>query len=115
GLSAMVLYAKAGGCRWAGVLAHYGEALEAEARRCGHCDSCARFERLLAAERNAPATETEPPPVAAAAFAPGQRVRVRRFGWGEVRACTAEMVRIDFPRHGQRDIHPDFVLATARG
>ncbi|MGQ3093336.1 MAG: RecQ family ATP-dependent DNA helicase [Roseateles sp.] len=115
GLSAMVLYAKAGGCRWAGVLAHFGEALEAEARRCGHCDSCARFERLLAAERNAPATETEPPPVAAAAFAPGQRVRVRRFGWGEVRACTAEMVRIDFPRHGQRDIHPDFVLATARG
>jgi ATP-dependent DNA helicase RecQ len=115
GLAAMVLYAKAGGCRWAGVLAHFGEALDGETGRCDHCDSCARFERLLAAERSAPPAEagkaiTEAP---AAAFEPGQRVRVRRFGWGEVQTCTAEMVRIEFPRHGVRDIHPDFVLATA--
>jgi ATP-dependent DNA helicase RecQ len=114
GLSAMVLYAKAGSCRWAGVLAHFDEALDDGAARCGHCDSCARFEKLLAAERSAPevAAATATP---ASAFKPGQRVRVRRFGWGEVQACSADAVRIAFPRHGQRDIHPDFVLATARG
>lgn len=115
GLAAMVLYAKAGGCRWAAVLAHFGETLDGDAGRCGHCDSCARFERLLAAERAAPqdATPDACPPSAAAPFEPGQRVRVRRFGWGEVQACNAERVRIDFPRHGVRDIHPDFVLAAA--
>jgi ATP-dependent DNA helicase RecQ len=115
GLSAMVLYAKAGGCRWAGVLAHFGEALDGEAGRCGHCDSCARFERLLATERTTPSAETDMAITEPATFEPGQRVRVRRFGWGEVQICSAEMVRIEFPRHGVRDIHPDFVLATARG
>jgi len=115
GLAAMVLYAKAGGCRWAGVLAHFGESLEGESGRCGHCDSCARFERLMAAERAAPRSDGEDETAGAAlpAFEPGQRVRVRRFGWGEVQACTEELVRIAFPRHGVRDIHPDFVLAKA--
>jgi ATP-dependent DNA helicase RecQ len=112
GLEALVLYAKAGGCRWAGVLAHFGEALDGEAGRCGHCDSCARFERLLAAERQAPRTETHDETTVTPAFEPGQRVRVRRFGWGEVQVCSEEMVRIDFPRHGVRDIHPDFVLGA---
>ncbi|MDG0856264.1 RecQ family ATP-dependent DNA helicase [Roseateles puraquae] len=115
GLAAMVLYAKAGGCRWATVLAHFGEALDNGADRCGHCDSCARFTRLLAAERaqGRPAPAVHPEAVAArpARFEAGQRVRVRRFGWGEVKACSDEQVRIDFPRHGLRDIHPDFVLA----
>lgn len=110
GLAAMVLYAKAGHCRWAGVLAHFGERLDGDATRCGHCDSCERFERLLAAERMSPEAGPAAAPAATPAFQPGQRVRVRRFGWGEVQACTADAVRIDFPRHGQRDIHPDFVL-----
>ena len=118
GLAAMVLYAKAGNCRWASVLAHFNETLDGDATRCGHCDSCARFERLLAAERATPdatpdATPTAPP-AQATAFAPGQRVRVRRFGWGDVQSCSAEAVRIAFPRHGVPEIHPDFVLATAR-
>ena len=115
GLAAMVLYAKAGNCRWAGILAHFGETLDEGAPRCGHCDSCARFERLVAAERGEPAEDaaaaSRPAP---AAFQPGQRVRVRRFGWGDVQRCSADMVRIAFARHGVRDIHPDFVLATAR-
>lgn len=117
GLAAMVLYAKGGNCRWAGVLAHFGETLDDGAMRCGHCDSCGRFERLLAAEREPVAAEPRhlAPQTEGAAFAPGQRVRVRRFGWGEVQACSAEAVRIAFTRHGVRDIHPDFVLATARG
>ena len=111
----MVLYAKAGSCRWAGVLAHFGETLDDGAARCGHCDSCTRFERLLATERDVPTAETQAPRTQAAAFEPGQRVRVRRFGWGEVQTCSAEAVSITFPRHGIRNIHPDFVLATARG
>ncbi len=115
GLDAMVLYAKAGNCRWAGVLAHFGEALEGGQSRCGHCDCCGRFERLLAAEREAPIPPTEAPHPVMPSFEPGQRVRVRRFGWGEVQACSADAVRIAFPRHGVRDIHPDFVLAAARG
>ncbi len=115
GLAAMVLYAKAGSCRWAGVLAHFGEALDEGAARCGHCDSCARFERLLAqdtqpAEPASPLSKAQGP-----AFEPGQRVRVRRFGWGLVIASATDAVRIAFPRHGERDIHPDFVLATGRG
>ncbi len=113
GLAAMVLYAKAGGCRWASVLAHFGETPDNDSGRCGHCDSCARFEGLLATEIKAPQPEVQEAPVAA--FAPGQRVRVRRFGWGEVQACTEELVRVAFPRHGVRDIHPDFVLAAAKG
>ena len=123
GLAAMVLYAKAGGCRWAAVLAHFAEALPDGAARCGHCDSCARFEQLLASERSAPATAVsaagrpmpEVPELPELRFAPGQRVRVRRFGWGEVQTCSDAQVRIDFPRHGVRDIHPDFVLAAAGG
>ena len=115
GLSAMVLYAKAGSCRWAGVLAHFGEALDDGATRCGHCDSCTRFERLLANEREPQAAAGEGARSSAApAFEPGQRVRVRRFGWGLVIDVSSDAVRIAFPRHGERDIHPDFVLATAR-
>ncbi|RZL39687.1 MAG: RecQ family ATP-dependent DNA helicase [Rubrivivax sp.] len=113
GLAAMVLYAKAGNCRWAGVLAHFGETLDDGATRCGHCDSCERFTALLASEQ-APADDTDRQPAQPAAFAPGARVRVRRFGWGEVQACSSDAVRIAFPRHGVRDIHPDFVLATAK-
>lgn len=113
GLAAMVLYAKAGSCRWVGVLAHFGESLDDGADRCGHCDSCARFTRLLAAK---PPAEADPvlPPTQVRAFEPGQRVRVRRFGWGEVQDCSTEAVTILFARHGQRSIHPDFVVATAR-
>ncbi|MDR7298889.1 ATP-dependent DNA helicase RecQ [Pelomonas aquatica] len=113
GLAAMVLYAKAGSCRWAGVLAHFGEALGEGQVRCGHCDSCARFETLLAAEQ-APAHGSDMQPTQARAFEPGERVRVRRFGWGEVQDCSADAVSILFARHGLRQIHPDFVLATAR-
>jgi len=117
GLAAMVLYAKAGHCRWAGVLAYFGERLDDGAARCGHCDSCERFTALLASEREAaPGSSMQPrQPTQPRAFEPGQRVRVRRFGWGEVQDCTADAVSIRFPRHGLRDIHPDFVLATARG
>jgi ATP-dependent DNA helicase RecQ len=113
GLSAMVLYAKAGSCRWASVLAHFGESLGDGQTRCGHCDSCARFEALLVAER-APEQGSDMQPTQAHAFEPGQRVRVRRFGWGEVQDCSADAVSILFARHGLRQIHPDFVLATAR-
>jgi ATP-dependent DNA helicase RecQ len=113
GLETMVLYAKAGGCRWAGVLAHFGETLDSPSGRCGHCDSCERFARLAVAGQDPPRPDVRPETVAKPAFEPGQRVRVRRFGWGEVRACTDELVRIDFPRHGVRDIHPDFVLAKS--
>jgi ATP-dependent DNA helicase RecQ len=114
GLTAMVLYAKAGHCRWAGVLAHFGEALDDGATRCGHCDSCARFEALLATEREAQ-DGSDMRPSQALPFEPGQRVRVRRFGWGEVQDCSADAVTIHFPRHGVRNIHPDFVLAKAKG
>jgi len=114
GLEAMVLYAKAGNCRWASVLAHFGEALDGGRMHCGHCDSCERFEKLLA-EQAEPADEAEAPRAPISAYEPGQRVRVRRFGWGEVQESSTEAVRIAFPRHGVRDIHPDFVLATAKG
>jgi len=114
GLEAMVLYAKAGNCRWASVLAHFGESLDDGRTRCGHCDSCERFTKLLAAEQAAPADEAAASLSPKAVYVPGQRVRVRRFGWGEVQDCSADAVRIAFPRHGVRDIHPDFVLAKAR-
>ncbi|MCE4555405.1 RecQ family ATP-dependent DNA helicase [Roseateles cellulosilyticus] len=114
GLAAMVLYAKAGNCRWAAVLAHFGEALDDGATRCGHCDSCARFEALLAAEQQSD-DGSDMQPTRQRAFEPGQRVRVRRFGWGEVEDCSADAVAIRFPRHGLRTIHPDFVLAAAAG
>ncbi|RZJ13505.1 MAG: ATP-dependent DNA helicase RecQ [Rubrivivax sp.] len=112
GLAAMVLYAKAGNCRWASVLAHFSERLDDDATRCGHCDSCARFEALLATERHEE-DRSDMQPSQQRPFEPGQRVRVRRFGWGEVKDCSTDAVTIDFARHGVRHIHPDFVLATA--
>ncbi|MDR7333477.1 ATP-dependent DNA helicase RecQ [Roseateles asaccharophilus] len=112
-LAAMVLYAKAGGCRWASVLAHFGESLDGGATRCGHCDSCARFDALLKAEQAAE-DASDMQPTAQRAYEPGQRVRVRRFGWGEVQDCSAESVSIRFASHGLRQIHPDFVLAAAK-
>lgn len=114
GLAAMVLYAKAGNCRWAGVLAHFGERLDEGATRCGHCDSCERFTALLTSEQQQD-EGSDMQPTQQRAFEPGQRVRVRRFGWGEVQDCSADAVAIRFPRHGLRHIHPDFVLAAARG
>lgn len=114
GLEAMVLYAKAGDCRWRSVLAHFGEALPEGQARCGHCDSCERWARWAADARLEAQPPAEPPGATALrAFSPGQRVRVRRFGWGLVVDSSAESVRVAFPRHGERDIHPDFVHAGA--
>ena len=110
-LERMVYYARCGRCRWRVLLEHFDEPAPFE--RCGSCDICLRHAALQAegAPRPAAADVAPGPPEssAGAAFAPGQAVRVPRFGAGRVAACDAQTVTIDFAGGGRRSFMSAYV------
>ena len=112
-LERMVYYARCGRCRWRVLLEHFDEPAEFE--RCGGCDICRRHAALQSeAATPRPAVEEEVAPgppagSAGAAFAPGQAVRVPRFGEGRVAACDAQTVTIDFAGGGRRSFMSAYV------
>ena len=116
-LEAMVRYARGGQCRWRVLLEHFDE--EPPFVRCGHCDHC---ERLAAHEAEAaaravagqalqapPATEEDAP---GRRFAPGDAVRVPRYGEGTVCASDARTVTIEFPNRRRRSFMAEYVERT---
>jgi ATP-dependent DNA helicase RecQ len=113
-LERMVFYAQTGQCRWRVLMEH----LEGEAsfERCRHCDNCvriARQEAVLAKQESAGATvqAAAPAPADAATltFAPGDIVRVKRYGRGEVRGASRHEVTVAFADGSERSFQPEYV------
>jgi ATP-dependent DNA helicase RecQ len=109
-LERMVFYGQTGRCRWKVLLDHFGEGAGFEA--CGSCDNCLRIAEQpapVAAQRVEAAESTSPSP---APFAPGDRVRVRRYGLGEVDCVGAEGVTVRFDEGVTRLFLAAFVRAA---
>jgi ATP-dependent DNA helicase RecQ len=109
-LEQMIFYGQTGQCRWKVLLAHFDEADGFTA--CAHCDNCRRMAAALAEAR---ATPPEPEPDAVAAprpFAPGDAVRVARYGQGVVERVDGEGVAVRFAEGSLRMFLPDFVRAV---
>lgn len=114
-LEQMVFYAQTGWCRWRVLLEHL-RAMPEGFDRCGHCDNCERIARYeQEARQHGPAP---PPPQGAspahAAFRPGEAVRVRRYGLGQVTAADALSVTVQFANGEQRCFLPDWVAPATR-
>lgn len=109
-LQAILDYARSGRCRWATLLAYYGETEGPE--RCGICDSCLRMAEVAddPGEEAAPAA-AEPPPLP---FAEGDTVRARRFGQGVVTGISDEWVDVRFADDSVRRFLPGFLRAGKR-
>jgi ATP-dependent DNA helicase RecQ len=119
-LEQMVFYAQTGWCRWKVLLEAFGETPAFDG--CGHCDNCVRIEqqRQAAAVTETDAEEeTATPqggtaaPSARAAFVPGDRVQVRRYGRGIVTAADATSVTVEFAGGASRCFQPEYVRQVA--
>jgi len=107
-LEAMVAYAQSGRCRWQMLLAHFEP--DEPHERCGTCDNCLRLARhALEAERDEAPAASGAEPAEPAAFVPGQRVRTRRHGLGEVVAADSLSVTVALGNGVQRSFLPQFV------
>jgi ATP-dependent DNA helicase RecQ len=98
-LERMIEYAQSGRCRWRLLLEHFGDMHEIE--RCGECDNC---RHPPSAGSLAPADEASLPDAThrkrdarQRGWQVGERVRVPRYGGGEVVLATTEQVVILFP------------------
>jgi ATP-dependent DNA helicase RecQ len=112
-LERMTFYATTGMCRWQVLLSGLGSEDEL-LQRCGACDNCARLARHERAQRDAEAeaTATKAQQQAASpriAFAPGESVRVARYGVGSVASADAISVTIEFADGSERCFRPEFV------
>ena len=106
-LERMIFYGQTGRCRWKVLLDHFGEGTGFEA--CGGCDNCRRIAEqpmTVAEQASEPARSTSPVP---ALFAPGDKVRVRRYGVGRVEGVDAEGVTVRFGEGVTRLFLADFV------
>jgi ATP-dependent DNA helicase RecQ len=112
-LERMVFYAQTGFCRWRVLLEHYDEEQQAT-EPCGTCDNCQRMAAIANAPEMDKASEaSEPTPLArspAPAFATGQKVKVPRYGVGEVKEADSETVTLIFPNGKSRS----FLASYAR-
>ncbi len=114
-LERMVFYAQTGQCRWQVLLAYLEE--EAPGERCGTCDNCRRIaqhEASLAGPIVLPPAEPAlrqpaPAPLPQPAFAPHDRVRVKRYGEGEVVSADAVSVTIEFTDGERRCFQTEYV------
>ena len=111
-LERMVFYAQTGICRWRVILDAFGEPLEGG--RCGHCDNCRRVERR---EHDAVLEEAVTPKDAARkrrTYAPGDEVRVPRFGAGRVRGAAGDEITVEFPNGDARTFLRSYVRRAPR-
>jgi ATP-dependent DNA helicase RecQ len=90
----MEAYAEHLGCRWAFLLAYFGEAA---APRCGHCDNDGRV-------RAADADVVESP------FPRGSRVRHHVFGEGVVVGYVGSLILLEFDRAGYKRLDLGLVM-----
>ena len=114
----MLDYAQTGQCRWRAILDYYGDRPAVE--RCGVCDNCVRPPQIdmapdaivagaTSAHEAAPRKKKEPekPHV----WAPGDAVRVPRYGAGEVALASGEQVAVQFPDGSTRTFLVSYVRA----
>jgi ATP-dependent DNA helicase RecQ len=94
------------------ILEAFGEPLEGG--RCGHCDNCRRAERH---EHDAVLEEAVTPKAAARkrrTYAPGDEVRVPRFGAGRVRGAAGDEITVEFPNGDARTFLRSYVRRASR-
>ncbi|WP_345815172.1 RecQ family ATP-dependent DNA helicase [Paraburkholderia sp. PREW-6R] len=121
-LQQMIDYAQTGRCRWRAILDYYGDSMHAE--RCGVCDNCVNptlidarpdSEAIAVDNPSAPeslagtAVKREAPP---RQWAPGDAVRVPRYGAGEVALASGEQVAVQFPDGRTRTFMASYVRAA---
>lgn len=112
-LEQMVSYAVSGYCRWKLLLDYFGDEVEGF-EKCCKCDNCLNPPALALTEdieirddefdREPQAQEPAP-----AAFEPGARVRVAKYGEGVVLAVAGDEVTIEFPDQEQRTFVAEYV------
>lgn len=113
-LERMLFYVRSGRCRWRVLLEHFDE--EAPFDSCGSCDSCRMRQDyesapvLAAPVARAPRRQRASPP-AAPALAPGQSVRVPRYGEARVESTDSEAETVDlvFPDGKRRSFMAAYV------
>ena len=111
-LERMVFYGQTGQCRWKVLLEPFGDG--DGFGTCGHCDNCMRIAlatatAAAAASAAAPAEVAPEPPPARPPFAPGDAVRVARYGRGIVAAVDGEGVTVRFDEGASRVFLADYV------
>ncbi|MEC5406061.1 ATP-dependent DNA helicase RecQ [Paraburkholderia sp. MPAMCS5] len=121
-LQQMIDYAQTGQCRWRAILDYYGDTPALE--RCGVCDNCVHPPHIDVAPNAIVAGETlagnassrgkkkelRNQPV----WAPGDAVRVPRYGAGEVALASGEQVAVQFPDGSTRTFLASYVRAERR-
>jgi len=117
-LQAMIDYAQTGQCRWRAILDYYGDTPAVE--RCGACDNCVRPPQIDVTPQDIVASATSEHEVAPRrkntpreprVWAPGDAVRVPRYGAGEVALASGEQVAVQFPDGSTRTFLASYVRA----
>jgi ATP-dependent DNA helicase RecQ len=117
-LQQMIDYAQTGQCRWRAILDYYGDTPAAE--RCGVCDNCVNPpqidvapDAIVAKESSADeaAARKQKEPRKPRIWAPGDAVRVPRYGAGEVALASGEQVAVQFPDGSTRTFLASYVRA----
>jgi Superfamily II DNA helicase len=119
-LQKMIDYAQTGQCRWRAILDYYGDTPHME--RCGVCDNCVsppqidvRFDTdTLISETSSPIKPHASEPREPHRWAPGDPVRVPRYGVGEVALASGEQVAVQFPDGHTRTFMSNYVRAARR-
>jgi ATP-dependent DNA helicase RecQ len=115
-LERITFYAQSALCRWKILLEYFGDAARWE--RCSHCDNCRREERQAAQTAALasipPQPDADAAPAQGPAFAPGERVRVPKFGRGVVETVAGESIGVRFPNGEKRDFLSRYVHHATR-
>ncbi|MFL9912950.1 RecQ family ATP-dependent DNA helicase [Paraburkholderia sp. RL17-337-BIB-A] len=118
-LQKMIDYAQTGQCRWRAILDYYGDTPQME--RCGVCDNCANPPQIdVHFDTDAVVADLssiKPPPRQpreSHQWAPGDPVRVPRYGAGEVALASGEQVAVQFPDGRTRTFMSSYVRAVRR-
>jgi ATP-dependent DNA helicase RecQ len=118
-LQQMVDYAQTGRCRWRTILDYYGDLPEME--RCGVCDNCVNPPTIeeqatpdIVADTAASTAIRLPESHSAKVWVPGDLVRVRRYGAGEVAMASGTQVAVQFPDGRTRTFLSSYVKAAVR-
>jgi ATP-dependent DNA helicase RecQ len=116
-LQKMIDYAQTGQCRWRAILDYYGDTPQME--RCGACDNCVNPPQIdVRFDTDAVATgtssPTEPHTREPHQWAPGDPVRVPRYGAGEVALANGDQVAVQFPDGRTRTFMSSYVRAARR-
>ena len=111
-LQQMIDYAQTGQCRWRAILDYYGDT--PSMKHCGVCDNCVNPPEIdvsadaIAAPVSPPVDPKRKQPQQPK-WAPGDPVRVPRYGIGEVALANGDQVAIQFPDGRTRTFMSSYV------